>query len=1347
MGVNPRKLSVLTTLLVLILSASSAGGNNGSASEDLPDLEISSFSATPDKDGGYRIELTVTNRGPTTAGRNDALIWDEWNLLSGNRTRIGKMTIPPLDPGSDHTLEIKWDPVSPDPHRLWALVDRESMVEETTSSNNVASLLVQIPEISSVTSQLDGNVDPGVLGTFLKDVRMKISVIVDLNTETDPELVRIYIEDGKGMQVFVPYQSDGTFRAEMDISDLEEGKNELFINSTFARIPLNKKDFIIEVRELPTWYDSLIDPSHTFEHGENGYHISGYVDIPDLVWSSNVSNASGNVSIHAAKETRDLFLQSKITTDGIANFEITGSINLGISGSESKVRMSGSMRAEDPWAKNEISVSGISDLDDIGFFNGSGRILEKLDDGRDLTVPLDPTLDGSVSMNIELDLFESIGVGGIVDLNLIGNSTEIHSLNRAGFENPITEITSTVNWTSTSTLEEGWMNEGEIDLNYTLNAVDTGLSLIGEEGYLPSIGFGADLEYFGNKTSSVSITREIGHNSAVTMIRNDTRTQISRDNRYRSSPQLEFLEDGSPVVVWTWCESWSTDPIERYSSLTVMASIGDPYGNFMVNGTPIDNSEGSKLHPDLASRMNRTAAVWTRDLDSDPRTVSDTEILISILEDGNWSEPIEVTSNSLSDDQPKVEMDNNGNIWVSWLQDQERPMLRKMEWNTRSWGMAVDIDIPDSEAVITTDMERIEDIIVTISTLDSGNHGRIRAVAVVGEDPIQTGDATLLEITDGIIPDIRINRQTTGDPVISWISVNELKSDVHFLEGSINNENITWSRPLPLTNDQVTRLSHDLLVTENGNSLAYLPGLVPGGNSTLGEEREIFDKDLSGAAEIEEVWYELLGEYERGESVSISADVRNVGLANNKVLSAYLEVIKRNPIDGTLSSTNIDPPQEIRFVERGEIRTVTFTTTLQEHQLAYVVRTSSSWSVFNSTSYIPLPVTSDPRIMDTSLKIHENPLNSTFSVSVKNDGLATEDPLRINILGGTIDIVNGPGFDLPRQELSILNSTVDGLGPGIRRDYDLNITLVPGRNLVYVELVLQDGSMLLDGPMVVDIFPEPHMEIEGPEILKQRGGQLNLTLLIENRGLIDTFPGNETLDIAIELTDSEGMIFLYEETNSSIPPSHSSVNLSVDMPLLNLSQGRYSIKASLKDINGLPFIPLTKTEETKDLFILGEIDLRVSRNPEPEDFGFIGRAFRVFVENPTNRTIPITRLVLYNGVPGDEVIVSENFVTWIGPNSTINTTLPIPLEEGLYLLSIEGTTSSSTDASIPWKEEKRHSISFEFILEKKIIPREEEDEIDMDEVTESILIGSSAIASVILVSALFRKKEEDDEDK
>ncbi len=162
--------------------------------------------------------------------------------------------------------------------------------------------------------------------------------------------------------------------------------------------------------------------------------------------------------------------------------------------------------------------------------------------------------------------------------------------------------------------------------------------------------------------------------------------------------------------------------------------------------------------------------------------------------------------------------------------------------------------------------------------------------------------------------------------------------------------------------------------------------------------------------------------------------------------------------------------------------------------------------------------------------------------------------------------------------------------------------------------------------------------------------------------------------------------------------------------------------------------------------ILEKETIGVSWSGDLVDFGFIGKAFMVHVTNPTNRTIPVARVVLYNGVPGDEVVLSEAFITGIGPNVTESTALPLGIDEGLYVLSIEASTCPSTDISVPWNEMIRDSGTFEFTVEKYVPPKEKDESLDMGDVTDSIMIGLSTIASVVLIAALFRRKNEGDED-
>ncbi len=129
---------------------------------------------------------------------------------------------------------------------------------------------------------------------------------------------------------------------------------------------------------------------------------------------------------------------------------------------------------------------------------------------------------------------------------------------------------------------------------------------------------------------------------------------------------------------------------------------------------------------------------------------------------------------------------------------------------------------------------------------------------------------------------------------------------------------------------------------------------------------------------------------------------------------------------------------------------------------------------------------------------------------------------------------------------------------------------------------------------------------------------------------------------------------------------------------------------------------------------------------------------------PTERSL--LWLGLYsNGVPGDEVVLSEAFITGIGPNVTESTALPLGIDEGLYILSIEASTCPSTDIPVPWNEMIRDSVPSSSQW-RSMSHQKKDESLDMGDVTDSIMIGLSTIASVVLIAALFRRKNEGDED-
>jgi hypothetical protein len=298
-----------------------------------------------------------------------------------------------------------------------------------------------------------------------------------------------------------------------------------------------------------------------------------------------------------------------------------------------------------------------------------------------------------------------------------------------------------------------------------------------------------------------------------------------------------------------------------------------------------------------------------------------------------------------------------------------------------------------------------------------------------------------------------------------------------------------------------------------------------------------------------------------------------------------------------------------------------------------------------------------------------------------------------------------------------------------------------------LELVLQDGTILTEGPLTADLFPEPVMELVCDDILVEYEDDILIPTTLKNQGPVGAMVASNVTEVEIKLciiNESGVMIRNYSRT-VPIPNPDTMENISIPVSVSGIPAGKYSLKLELSDITGIPFDPMKRIQMEKTMYLLEEGSISVERDPKLDDFGFIGKAFKVYIRNPSNRTIPISRVVLYNGVPGDEVVIAESFVTWIGPNETFETALPLGLEEGLYLLSIEATTSRSTDTSVPWVEGIRDSTTFEFTVEKYIPPEQEDNEVDMDDVTDSVLIGSSAVISVILVSALFRRKTEEDE--
>ncbi len=68
------------------------------------------------------------------------------------------------------------------------------------------------------------------------------------------------------------------------------------------------------------------------------------------------------------------------------------------------------------------------------------------------------------------------------------------------------------------------------------------------------------------------------------------------------------------------------------------------------------------------SNGEKTVAVYTIDTDCNILTDADREVYAAVYQDGAWAEPVRLTDNTLSDGNPRVAFDNDGEM-IYWLQD------------------------------------------------------------------------------------------------------------------------------------------------------------------------------------------------------------------------------------------------------------------------------------------------------------------------------------------------------------------------------------------------------------------------------------------------------------------------------------------------------------------------------------------------------------------------------------------------------------------------------------------------------------------------------------------------------
>jgi hypothetical protein len=638
------------------------------------------------------------------------------------------------------------------------------------------------------------------------------------------------------------------------------------------------------------------------------------------------------------------------------------------------------------------------------------------------------------------------------------------------------------------------------------------------------------------------------------------------------------------------------------------------------------------------------------------------------------------------------------------------------------------------------------------------DYENIIRVLRLGMDDIVSDDVREIERTTGYISGLHSTCDVVSIPLITWTVDEGYGGDVHISTLCETGPAGNWTEPLPLDSDASTQIDPVLLSTGKGSFLATFIE-IDGSGENLSIVRTLEEIDLSNAGSIIDSGYELLGDYKKWESVNIYVKVRNDGLSDDGRIYVNLDRESRDPTSGEIARISV-ASKLVQFSGPGQVIEVEFTTTLVEHQLRYSVWTAAGWGdppALISEDHVDLPVTADPRI-DTLSASHpvDGEMVSKVTLEVRNSGLVAVDPLIIEVLadvGSELDDITGSGLEPAGirkvEDARSLNRTSDGLGSQTVERYVMNITLEPGRNVIWAALTMPDGRRSIRGPIFVDLFPKLSLVQGEALILLEKDSPLSLGFELMNNGPVDKFPGgNDTgLNLSVTIKEKEGSTILGPFLlNSSIPSPGNISTVPFSTSLKDLEPGYYKITLSVSDMSGIPGSRSGDTNQEMDLLILEKANISITGRVEG-DLGFRGREFLMNISNPSNRTIGICRVVLFNGYPNDGVVVSEGFILDVEPNGTGYVSLPFDLDTGLYFLSISASTSSYVDTNVPWKETVMNNISFEHVIEDSPSGIGENEEVDMGDVNDTILIGASTIFSVLLISALFRRKEDNDDDK
>ncbi|MGA1819402.1 MAG: CARDB domain-containing protein [Thermoplasmatota archaeon] len=1344
-----------------------------------PDLAVTELSILPTKDG-LEGTLRIKNLGLSSAVEVQVIVMDRGDGSGDNESIVVAFPLLPLGPGKEFEKEFKWVPESAGTHIITTVVDSEGDEEERYERNNVRSLTVQLPFIGSVASSRDGLLDSEVLGKYISGIENRVELNIAFEDVGDPSLIRVYATIEGQFLEYGTRTTGSQFLATFDAGALAPGDHELIINSTYCGNPLPRRNFSVTVVPAPTWFGDLDRRHSYFDRDLSSYVLTGKLEIDPCVIRTSadgigdleemlLNGGDGEVQLTGYTlldgtttivARTDMLLEGPLTSSYSFPAIQEGKIFLPSPDSPFSMRMEGSSRVE-----LDLSALALGRKMPVG--GSYGDII-------DIPLPV-MTMAGDLTASSTIGVGEDGHIAPMVSdvvISLSGNTTDMISLDLPGYDDPGMALSMEASMTCDLTYSgSNWSGSGDLDLSTELHLSDLGLETgSGSLEWVPEpFGVGTDISPSPDgDMGRLELSVRDGHTTHIIYGNSTMESEVYRNNTYKSHPTLGYLQDGSPVVVWTET-GYMEGLADRASSMRLYCKIGNTNGSFPGDPIRISPEDRMDQYPALASdhERNRLALVFIRDMDNDIHTLDDREVMVSFLDGSNWSAPDRVTSDSRNDREPDAWFDDEGTLHLVWISQGGLAMYSS--WSQGAgWSPMSTLDIGGGRSVEEVSFARAEggQPLVLHVTSGPGLPYLLAAGAPTG------ASSELFNITSSehYITASGLVKGPDGSLDASWREWAYRGGDLFVSTNPDLSKYGEWTEPLRLTSMEGLELSPVLYRKRDSTfDLGLIEVPLWDGNSSVAQAPVFTNRNLSWGGEV--VSFSVSDpSASPGTMVVATATVEYRGMTPSGMVRVDLYRILRDRDTGGLSQEFWES-EIVEFHRHGQAEQVIFTAPVKEFQLGFLAVTVPALSGIpaqTSQRFSGLSALPDLEIISMECSTGDwASASAIVKVSVRNWGTVPAGSRTLSVWGSApsapVMFQNGslePLFLRERSPLLELNSTKVDIPAGGTVNLEMNISLSPGANHVWSVLKgpswlpipeSQDHTVLLSFP-VLDLVESPV-----PPVVEDSSG-LNLTSTVINVGpwplnvtyghMPDPLPEGlgerpPTFTIGILGTFKGKEIF----SNQTLMKGADEINGTSNFHWTfspGGGPGRLEVRTILKGSH--PAVP-GRSIHSSILQTAGPVVDVMSFQQTIVGDRFTG-SVDVQISNPSSYDAGVVHLTLFNGYPSDDVVVSELLVIDLASGETRTVTMGLGLEQGLYVLSLTAEYFTVPPEGTGGRWAQTDSITGDLEV-KKPGPLEvpQNDEVDMGEVTTAGIISASTIMFVLVIASLFYRREHEDEEK